>query len=104
MGKTIKKILKITGKVFLYIIIISVSLVLLSLITVKVFEKKITQMALNEVGTEFKAPFTVEDVNILPLKAFPLLTVELKGFKNWPYIRYIKFWPKPTTIRYAFQL
>lgn len=93
MGKTIKKILKITGKVFLYIIIISVSLVLLSLITVKVFEKKITQMALNEVGTEFKAPFTVEDVNILPLKAFPLLTVELKDFKIGPTYDTLNFGP-----------
>lgn len=69
------------GKILLWVLLSVVILVVLLLATAKVFENKITHIAMNEVSQMIKAPVKCDTVSLLLLRKFPYATVEFKGFK-----------------------
>ncbi len=72
LWKTAKIILITLGSLILLVVIL--------LAAAKLSENKIVGLVLNKVSVELKAPFSVREVNLLPLRNFPNLTVELQDF------------------------
>lgn len=78
------KALRILGKTSKYLFagILGIILFLFLLIaTVKLFEHKITHIAIKELEKTLKAPISYGEVSILPFRDFPNLTVRIAEFK-----------------------
>lgn len=78
------KALRILGKTSKYLLagILGIILFLFLLIaTVKLFEHKITRIAIKELEKNLKAPISYGEVSILPFRDFPNLTVRISEFK-----------------------
>ena len=68
-----KKLLKI----FTYFIVVTIVLVIALLVTAKLAENKITDIALKKVSESIDAPVIINDVSFNLLRKFPLATIEL---------------------------
>ena len=68
-----KKLLKI----FTYLIIVVITLVIVLVITAKLSENKITDIALKKVSESIEAPVIIDNVSFTLLRNFPLATIEL---------------------------
>lgn len=75
-----KRVLKKISKITLYTLASVLLLIIILLTVAKLSEQKIASMVMENLSTEMKAPFSIKEVNILPLRNFPLLTVELQEF------------------------
>ncbi|QKG78920.1 AsmA family protein [Tenuifilum thalassicum] len=74
------RVLGKTTKYFLISILTILSLVVLILIGVFLFEGKIVRMAVQEVEQTLKAPISYGKISVLPFRDFPNLTLRISGF------------------------
>lgn len=70
-----KKGLKIVG----YILLSILSLIILILLSIKVFENKIADIAVKKVGESMDIPVEIDRVSLNLFRKFPLATVKLQG-------------------------
>lgn len=68
-----KKLLKI----FIYFIVIVITLIIVLALTAKLAENKITEIALKKVSESIEAPVIIDNVSFTLLRNFPLATIEL---------------------------
>ncbi|NOQ27380.1 MAG: AsmA family protein [Bacteroidales bacterium] len=68
-----KKLLKI----FMYLVIVVITLVIVLVITAKLAENKITDIALKKVSESIEAPVIIDNVSFTLLRNFPFATIEL---------------------------
>lgn len=66
-------------KIFTWLVIIFISLVIVLLITAKLAENKIADIALNKVSENIEAPVSIDEVSFNLLRKFPYATIELYG-------------------------
>ena len=66
-------------KIFSYFLIVVFSLIIVLLIIAKVFENKISDIALKKISETIEAPVIIDDVSLNLLRKFPLATIELKN-------------------------
>lgn len=80
-----KKILKKTLKIFLYLVLSVFLLIVLLTITAKLAENKIAKLAVEKAGQVVKAPITINNVSFNLLRKFPFATIELNGVSLGAY-------------------
>ncbi len=66
-------------KIFAWLVISFIALIIVLLITAKLAENKITDIALKKVSKNIKAPVTIDEVSFNLLRKFPYATIELYG-------------------------
>ncbi|MFO7843922.1 MAG: AsmA family protein [Bacteroidales bacterium] len=66
-------------KVFTWLVVIFILLVIALAVTSKLAENKITDIALKKVSENINAPVTIDDVSFNLLRKFPYATIELYG-------------------------
>jgi len=66
-------------KVFIWLIVVFILLVIALAVISKLAENKITDIALKKVSENIKAPVTIDDVSFNLLRKFPYATIELYG-------------------------
>ncbi len=73
-------------KILIYFILIAIGFVIVLLVVAKLTENKITNLALNKISKEIKAPVKINDVSFNLLRRFPLATIELNGVSLGSFI------------------
>ncbi len=67
--------------ILLYLFLGLILFLILFILAIKLFEGKITQLAIHEVEKTIKAPISYGQVSIIPFRDFPNLTVRISDFK-----------------------